>query len=402
MADTQSDSASAEHLDLTQHEIEALKYTYNLADAHTHQAQSPSQQRIVERLPLIWYEAERSLQYDIEQRFIREFFRVQKQPWALRNNNAMLVYAASIAMAIVANYLMKKNMSISLLEPCFDNIHDLLGHMKVPMEPLREEWLHDSDTLYDNLSAHVTADALFLVDPNNPTGFTLFRQGRRSYEELIRYAKDHSKLLIIDYCFASFMLPDRDLDVFDVYEMLEQSGVDYIAMEDTGKTWPVQDAKCAIIKTSKNLTEDIRNIQTSYLLNVSPFILSFLTEYILDSERDQFASVYELLGRNRDSAKRFLDGSMLEYQEPDCDVSVAWFKIRDSSIRATDLQKAILQEGVYVLPGTYFYWCEPERGDHFIRIALARNADIFEQALRLIRKGFDRYAREHPASSYLL
>src|SRR3990167_11059140 len=105
-----------EYQDITQHEIEALKFEYNLADAHTHQAQSPSQNKIVDDLPELWRDAEKTKQHDVEQKFIETFFRVQKQEYALKTPT-MLVYASSIAMVMIANYLMKKKMSVSLLEP---------------------------------------------------------------------------------------------------------------------------------------------------------------------------------------------------------------------------------------------------------------------------------------------
>jgi aspartate/methionine/tyrosine aminotransferase len=187
------------------------------------------------------------------------------------------------------------------------------------------------------------------------------------------------------------MLPDKDLDVFDVYEMLEDSGVSYITVEDTGKTWPLQDTKAAILKTSKNLYEDIYNIHTSYLLNVSPFILNLLTEYMLDSERDGFASIYNLLDTNRVIAKDTLQGSLLELQEPVAQVSVAWFKITDPEIKATKLQGEILKSGVYVLPGTYFFWDDRKRGENYIRIALARNTDVFTEAITIVREVIDNY-----------
>jgi hypothetical protein len=41
-------------VDLTQHEIDALTMEYNLADAHTHQSQSPTQHQIVGKLPEMW------------------------------------------------------------------------------------------------------------------------------------------------------------------------------------------------------------------------------------------------------------------------------------------------------------------------------------------------------------
>lgn len=383
-----------EYLDLTQHQIQALKQEYNLADAHTHQAQSPSQKKIVERLPELWFESEQKKQAEMEEDFIEAFFKTQKQHHALKTPT-MLVYAASIAMVITANYLNKKKMSVSLLHPCFDNLHDILKHMEVPMEPLQEEWLHDFDSIYDNLKKHVTADAIFIVDPNNPTGYTLSSTGQtatKGFEELFRYAKDHNKLLIFDFCFAWFMLPDDQLVIFEIYELLKKYGVSYIAMEDTGKTWPLQDAKVAILKTSPDIHDDIYAIHTSYLLNVSPFILNVVTEYILDSETDEFASVYELLDRNRDIAKKELDGSLLEFQEPKSKVSVAWFKIKDPSIKATDLQKHILSAGVYVLPGTYFFWNDPNEGEQYIRVALARNTEIFEPAIKIVRQALKQYS----------
>ncbi len=380
----------SEYQDITQHEIEALTYEYNLADAHTHQSQSPTQQQIVSRLPEIWYESEKKKQVESEERFIETFFRVQKQDAALKTPT-LLVYAASIGMVITANYLMKKKLSIALYEPCFDNLRDIMRHMQLKMEPLREEWFHDPETLYENLKKNVRADAVFIVDPNNPTGFTLFSFGKRAYEELVRFAKDHNKLLIFDFCFASFMLPDKNLDVFDLYEMLEASGVSYIAMEDVGKTWPLQDAKVALIKTSKDVYQDVYNIHTAYLLNVSPFILNLVTEYILDSEKDGFSSVYDLLERNRDIATRELGGSILELQKSVSKVSVAWFKITDPSIKSSELQKAILDAGVYVLPGRYFFWNNPEEGERYIRIALARNTDMFESAIKRIKEVVGNY-----------
>jgi len=189
------------------------------------------------------------------------------------------------------------------------------------------------------------------------------------------------------------MLPDVNLDVFDLYELLEESGVSYVAIEDTGKTWPVQDAKTALIKCSKDIYPEIYNIHTAYLLNVSPFILNLLTEYILDSEKDNFASVYELLERNRQIAKKELAGSLLEFQEPKSKVSVAWFKIKNQKVKATELQKAILAEGVYVLPGTYFFWSDHKRGEQYIRIALARNTEMFEPAIKLVRSALDKYEK---------
>lgn len=383
--------------DITQNEIEALKHEMNLSDAHTHQSQSDSQRKIVESLPKLWFQAEDERQYDSEQRFLTNFFRVQKQHSVMENHNPLLVYASSIAMVITANYLMKKKMSVSLLHPCFDNITDILKHMEVPMEPLEEYWLHNKEDIYKNLEENVKADAIFLVDPNNPTGFTLTGSSsdpqkiKESFLEVFRYAKDNNKLLIFDFCFASFLLGDADLGIFDIYKELDDMGVTYISIEDTGKTWPLQDTKVAMLITSKDIYEDIYNIHTAYLLNVSPFILNVVNEYVLDSEKDNFESVYSLLENNRKMGVEILKGSLLKPIPSMSKTSVLWCEITNPDIEATELKRYLEEHGVHVLPGTYFYWNDFEEGQKYIRMALARNTDIFEKSMRTLRDALDKY-----------
>ena len=387
------DSAQVDRVvDLTQHEIEALKMKFNLADAHTHQSQSPSQHKIVASLPELWYEAEQGTQADFEQRFVRAFFELHGQPTALAKNKALLSYAASISTMIAAMYLKRERMSVTLIEPCFDNLHDVLANMGVPLYPIDESDFADVDRIYDNLRLHVKTDALFLVDPNNPTGSSLIRHGRAGFEEVVRYCRDHGKLLLIDFCFASFNLHDERTQRFDLYELLEESGISFLAIEDTGKTWPVQDAKCAILIPSDDIYDDVYNIHTSVLLNVSPFVLNMLRHYIEDSISDGMASVRDLLVKNRDIAREAMGGSILEYQEPFSNVSVAWFRINHPTMTGSDLQRLCSADDVYVLPGKFFYWSQPSNGDQYVRIALARDTGLFATAMAKLRARLDSHA----------
>jgi aspartate/methionine/tyrosine aminotransferase len=379
----------SQHANLTQHELQALTQVYNLADAHTHQSQSSSQQKIIERLPELWFEAERMRQCDIEQRFIETFWKTQRQSYALKNGSTLLVYAASIALAIAGNYLKKHGMSVSLIHPCFDNLHDIFQHLDVAMQPLEEEWLHNNDSIYQTLCDRITTDALLIVDPNNPTGFTLSGSGKdatRGFEEVVRFAKDHNKLLILDLSFASFLLPDPDLVIFELYELLHTAKVSYIAIEDTGKTWPIQDAKVALIKCSADLFEEIFSLHTAYLLNVSPFILNLVTQYLLDSQKDNLASISTLLERNRKIAIEAMRDTLLQYQPAKSRVSVSWFKVSEPSLTASALQEMMQAGGVYVLPGTHFYWHDPARGERYLRVALARDTDVFQASIMHARE----------------
>jgi bifunctional pyridoxal-dependent enzyme with beta-cystathionase and maltose regulon repressor activities len=174
-----------------------------------------------------------------------------------------------------------------------------------------------------------------------------------------------------------------------VYEILEDSGVRYIAMEDTGKTWPLQDAKCSTIMASRDLNAEIYKIVTSVLLNVSPFILKLVTRYVQDSVTDDFASVSEVLELNRQRVRKALDDTLLGYCEPMVKTSVAWFKLKDPSMSADDLQAYLLDHQIYVLSGKYFYWNHPAQGQRFIRIALARDPHMFGQAVAALRRALD-------------
>lgn len=375
--------------DLTQHEIQALKMELNLADAHTHQSQSASQQAIVDSLPALWSEAEKGTQAEYEERFLEAFFRLHGQPTAQAAKRTLLSYAASISTMVAAMYLSRHRKSVTLIEPCFDNLHDVLANSGVPLYPIDESVLADPDEIYNALRRDVKTDALFLVDPNNPTGSTLLQHGRRGFEEVIRYCRDHGRILIIDFCFAAFTLYDGPLARFDIYEMLEESGISYLSIEDTGKTWPVQDAKCAMLTASADLYPAIYDLHTSVLLNVSPFILNMVRRYVEDSEKDRMASVRGLLDRNRATAIAALDGSMLVHQPSVAKVSVAWFRIDHPMWSATELQRASAKDGVYLLPGKFFHWSQPSRGEQFVRIALARDEAMFGNAMRALRASLD-------------
>jgi aspartate/methionine/tyrosine aminotransferase len=232
---------------------------------------------------------------------------------------------------------------------------------------------------------------LYLVDPNNPTGFSLLKDGSRGFEEVVRFCVERGKLLIIDFCFASFLLTDERHDRFDVYRLLEESGVSYLAVEDTGKTWPVQDAKCAIITASEDIRRTIYNIHTAVLLNVSPFVLNVLGHYVEDSIADRMASIRDVISRNRQAARQALAGTVLHHIEPVVDTSVGWFEIAPGGPTATELQATLRRHDVYVLPGTFFYWSDPPRGERYVRVALARRPEMFESAMQTMRSVLDRH-----------
>lgn len=380
--------------DSTQREVVALRGKFNLSDAHTHQSQSDSQLTIVQSLPDLWLESEKMRQCDLEQEFIKAFFRAQGQGTALSApEDTLLTYAASISISIVSTFLRTKNMSTSLIHPCFDNLHDLLEYSQVEVQPLEESWLYDSDKIYDNLRDNIKSDSIILVEPNNPTGFSLSVHGEKGWKALIRYAQDHSKLLIFDFCFSAFMHEKRGPDLFDRYKLLEESGVSYISIEDTGKTWPLQDTKVSLIKVSKDLFREFYDIHSAYLLNVSPFVLNVVTQYILDSEKDNFSSVVSLINRNRKIAVGKLYNSILSPITPAVGVSVLWCKVLSPETSSTELTAFLSSHDIHILPGTHFFWHKKEIGESYVRIALARDTEVFVDYMDQLAYALDQFEK---------
>jgi aspartate/methionine/tyrosine aminotransferase len=101
--------------------------------------------------------------------------------------------------------------------------------------------------------------------------------------------------------------------------------------------------------------------------------------------------VRDLLDRNRTVAVDLLHDSVLRYQPPFAKVSVAWFRIDHPTLTASELQREGAQSDIYLLPGRFFYWSQPSKGEQFVRIALARDPEMFETAIVKLRNILDRY-----------
>ncbi len=232
---------------------------------------------------------------------------------------------------------------------------------------------------------------MFLVDVNNPTGFSLIKTGKKVREEIIRYCLDYDKLLVVDFCFAPLLQCDQDCEVFDIYRMFIDSKVRYIAYEDTWKVRPIQDAKVAIIKCSNDIYKDLHDIKTSYILNVSPFILRFLIEYLRVSESTNYSWVKNMIDTHRALVDTYLQWTILEQIPAQTYITISWNRIRNGVVKATDLHAFLVDRWVYTLPWTYFFWDNHEAWEAFIRIALARDTDVFEQSMIHLQKWLLKY-----------
>lgn len=357
---------------LTMIEAEALATRFNLADAHPHQRTTARQREIIGMFPSIWEEASFRSQDEMDKQFLYVFFHSQNQKRALDFHRSLLFYSSSVAIMCAAIYFRQKKYTISLVEPCFDNLADIIRSQGVELMPVSETLLHDN--IYKQLKAATIGDVLFLLEPVNPTGFSLFAVPER-LDAVLKYCKDANKTLVLDMCFAPFARLDATYKSIDIYECLEAAGITYIVIEDTGKFCPTQDAKCAIITCSNNLYKALLKIQSEILLNVSPVILGLLCEFIRDANNNQFNDLRMLLDENRSYLMEKFKSLPINICNPEANVCVAWLKANNGLNPVDAMIERLKKNEIYFLPGSFFYWSNHAKGKSYFRIALLRNPD---------------------------
>ncbi len=358
---------------LTQYEQVALNRIFNLADGHAHQSQTNSQGEIIGKLTEIFERAQATSQELIEKKFCNNFYKLAGQFAALDMNNSLLCYSASSAIQMVAHLLKQKGYRrTALIEPTFDNLADMLRRSDIDLVAIEEDYIFPTPSCKHISDLDVSA--IFIVVPNNPTGKTL---NKESFKALVNFCAQTHTLLIVDFCFRFF----DELSDWDQYALAIEAGIDFIFIEDTGKTWPTLDLKASIISCSSRLFEDVFRIHNELLLNISPFTLEILSEYIRNSQEYSIErTVTSIVSSNRNYLQDKLTNSILKPSDPSSRVSVEWLEIVND-VNAEELWETLKEKGVFVLPGTYFYWTHPDQGKKYIRIALMRDSNMFREAV---------------------
>jgi aspartate/methionine/tyrosine aminotransferase len=367
---------------LTSYEKQALVNRINLSDGHARQSPTASQQTILNRLNSIYLQLNSMDQGRVEEEFFHSFFTLAGQKCMSNMANArrsLICHSASSSCEIVANYLRMSKYKVALIEPTFDNIPRILRRLSVPLVAVSEDLLSLEPESIDAFLKSFEFDAIFLVCPNNPSGQVFSEE---VFTSIVNYCAVNKKLVIIDFAFRLFSY----LNQWDQYETLDSIGVDYLIIEDTGKAWSIYDMKVGILTPSKTIFDAIADIHDDYLLNVSPFILKLITEFILDSSQVGLStSVRATVDSNRNRLREDLADTTL-VSENTLDINVEWLKIDSDAFTGEDLYKALCTQGVHILPGTNFYWLNPKLGQKHIRVALARDIDSFLQGIQAIRR----------------
>lgn len=364
---------------LTTMEVDALTDVdggLNLTDGHARLSLTAQQAAIIAKIPEMFAMATRRPFASIEHAAHAAFLRAIGQHNAPVGTGRILsCYSSTLATDIVARAL-PAGATIAVLHPTFDNIADLFVTRGLRLVPLSEEALLNQDW------PGPSVDAIVVTHPNNPTGLVTPEGHLRSLAE---HAARHGQTVIID---ASFRGQVRDAQ-YDTYAVLDDAGVDWITIEDTGKLWPTHELKIGLLAYSERTTLPIERAFSESLLAASPVVLQLVEALAVDWINGGYQRARELVERNRTVLQETIEPAGLHLADPASQISVARIGLPDGGPDSSVLYKDMLARGVHVLPCAPFHWADPQSGLRFIRVSLARPFSTVRAAARTLVEAYE-------------
>lgn len=370
---------------LTDYEIQGLNSQCNLADGHAYHFISEITQNFESSLSLLWARSEKTSVSEAENRFLSAFARMIEVPKLAGHMGFRIAPTSSNSIDIAAAYLSENAPRVLLVEPTFDNLALLLRRRGCQLISLGEELLHDAleeDQLAD-LLAKYDFDALFLVNPNNPSGKLI---AGSALAGIVDHCSKAGKVLVLD---STFRLYAKE-QISD-YQVLLDSDVEYIVIEDTGKTWPTHDLKASLMVYSKGVKPELEIIFDEIYLCHSRFALLMFAQ-LFDATYQQgiIATIHAPIVRRHALLQAALAQTPLQTvgDRAKTEMPLEWIATDalgpDSpSLRA---QRLLAKHGIHVLPGKPFYWSGHHDDVNFIRVALAKPLHQIERSVARLQK----------------
>ena len=363
---------------LTTMEVDALTDVdggLNLTDGHARLCLTREQEGIVARIPEMFTTATRHGFPAIERAAHAAFLAAIGQHSApIGTGRILSCYSSTLATDIVARALTIGE-TIAVLHPTFDNIADLFTTRGLKLVPLTE------DELMDRKWPGKPVSAIVITHPNNPTGLITPEGHLRSLAE---HAARQGQTVIVD---ASFRGQVRDAQ-YDTYAVLEAAGADWIVIEDTGKLWPTHELKIGLLAYSERCRRPIYRAFSESLLAASPVVLQLVEALARDWTDGGYERARDLVARNRAALRDAIAPVGLELADPDSQISVARIGLPTDGPDSSLLYKDLLERGVHVLPCSPFHWADPESGERFIRVSLARPYETVRTAAETLATAY--------------
>jgi aspartate/methionine/tyrosine aminotransferase len=369
---------------LTDIELLGLASSFNLADGHAYQDLEGCYSSIPTELPQMWSEAACSAIPKMTAHFKNTFAGLIESPTLYDFRDFKVCPTASNSIDIIGAFLRAKSLRTTLIEPTFDNLALLLRRRGVDLYALNDERFQqaaESDAL-DTLPELGTCRALFLVNPNNPTGHVL---DAKSFSNVVEFCARRGMTLLMDNSFRLF-----NRQPFDDYSILQEAGVSFVCFEDTGKAFPTQDMKASLLFYSEDNQALIEEIYNEIYLCVSNFSLNILSRFMDATSRTGLApALWQIVDERRIMLRNVISGSALRVaaNAKKSPLGVEWL---DCGSIGSDLSlcRDLRGRGLVILPGRYFFWNSSLANRHHqnVRISLLKDRKTFVTSLAILRE----------------
>ncbi len=370
---------------LTDFEIDGLQSQFCLADGHAYQDLHPCYHKIIQTLPEIWQHAASQPIPEVERQFSLSFSSLIQSAALANFKNFKICPTASNSIDLIAAVLNCLQLKTVLIEPAFDNLALLLRRRGVNLSADNDAKLfaaaesNELDYLIPSLKDY---GALFLVNPNNPTGLYL---SENAFKNIVTFCEKNGVLLLMD---NSFRLYRRNF--MDDYAILINSSVRFIAFEDTGKTWPTQDLKASLVYFSEDMAKLFTEIYNEVYLCVSNFSLSILAAFFDETTKIELREpIWDLVDARRSLLRKAIKNSTLSVSKfsINSNLPVEWLKCNTNKKNDLHVCQELKELGLAILPGRQFYWNSSNLSDHQqnIRISLMKPQKIFLAGLRILQ-----------------
>lgn len=371
---------------LTDYEQMSIPLPYDLANGHAYHELSPFFRDVIDDLQGVWTSGRTTPPAELERALQTSFAQLVGSKGFADCKEVMISPTASNSIDIIGAYMAGLRVQTLLLEPTFDNLALLFSRRRAAIAPLPEAKLTSAlqmGILDATLDLFPAAGAIFLVNPNNPTGQTI---NSAEFRYLAETCKRRNLILILDNSFRVF---NRNL--FDDYTILHETGVSFIGFEDTGKCWPTQDLKVSMMVCSDDHADALQELYRELYLGPSLFAVALFRQLFENTRRAGLSAVvWNTIDARRDQLRQILSGTSLIPQSSNrwSPLPVEWLKITSPGWNDVEVCRALSAYGVGILPGRNFFWNSvrdnPNTG--YVRISLLKPSEEFEGGLRVLQQ----------------
>lgn len=371
---------------LTDYEQASFLLPYDLANGHAYHELPCQLKQVVADLPSVWNAGSTTRPSELERALQVSFAALIGSQGLMSFDELLISPTASNSIDIIGAYMATMDAETALIEPTFDNLALLFRRRGAAVQALSEGTLTralSELTLDAVINSMAKIQAIFIVNPNNPTGQTI---NEVKFRYLCEVCVRRNVILIIDNSFRLF-----NRAPFDDYAIMRSTGVSFIAFEDTGKCLPTQDLKLSMMISSANHAVRLRELYRELYLGPSPFAMVLFKELFERSRQEGLTNLlWDLVDLRRDRLRNALADTVLVPQTSDCwsPLPVEWIRISDPTKSDIDLCRELSQRGVGILPGRHFFWGSVLRAPvcEYVRVSLLKPARDFEGGLGILKE----------------